>query len=519
MIGLSRAPEIDRPGLMWLNSPSPLSLKSLRGRLVILDFWTFCCINCMHVLPTLHQVEDAFPGLVQVIGVHSPKFPAEHDSATVRAAIDRYQIRHPVIHDPDMQLWQEYAVRAWPTLVLVSPDGYVIGQVSGEPDPERLIQGLGAILHGFVERGEIIPADLLPFPVEDAPTLDGALAFPGKIKPLPVPPAFASGARWAVADAGHHQIVLLDQEGAVCARLGSGQAALQDGTMGEGCFRSPQGLVADSHALYVADTGNHALRRIDLADGTISTLAGNGRRGGVIRAGEQVAVGDRLELASPWDVEIVASTGSLLGAGPLLYVANAGTHQLLGVQVQPDGGVQVMAVVGTGGENIVDGPVETALLAQPSGLVLDWQRGILWFADSETSALRGLTLEADADKQQVFTMIGRGLFEFGHRDGETRQAQLQHPLGLCLLPDEQPDQLASLLVADSYNAVLRHVIPHQQQVSTLDLGQCLDPLCRPLGEPAGVWAENARRVLISDTNNHRIVSVDLAAGVYRVFCQ
>ena len=127
MIGVVRAPDFDQPGLAWFNVAAPLSLAALRGKLVILDFWTFCCINCLHILPSLRRVEEAFPDEVVVIGVHSPKFAAEREAANVAAAIARYGIAHPVIHDPDFRLWREYAVRAWPTLIFVSPDGRVIG--------------------------------------------------------------------------------------------------------------------------------------------------------------------------------------------------------------------------------------------------------------------------------------------------------------------------------------------------------------------------------------------------------
>ncbi len=271
MTGIVRAPDFDQPGLAWFNVAAPLTLADLRGKLVILDFWTFCCINCMHILPSLRLVEEAFPDEVVVIGVHSPKFAAERAPANVAAAIARYGIVHPVIHDPDFRLWREYAVRAWPTLIFVSPDGRVIGQHSGEPDPDRLLEAVGRTLAQWREEGLLRPGGLAFTPVA---VPSGRLRFPGKIKPAP-----GAAKRWVLADAGHHQIVLLDDDGGEIARYGSGVAGLADGDATTARFNGPQGLIADARAIFVADTGNHALRRIDRATGLVTTLAGTGRRG------------------------------------------------------------------------------------------------------------------------------------------------------------------------------------------------------------------------------------------------
>ncbi len=502
MFGLTRAPDFPNAGLTWINTDAPLTLDQLRGKLVILDFWTFCCINCMHVLPTLSRIESAFSDTVQVIGVHSPKFAAERDPANVAAAVARYGIAHPVVHDPEMRIWQAYAVRAWPTLTLISPDGYVIGQVSGEPDHDRLAQGLTAMLSDFAARGEVRESaaiavrDLLkPTEPSAAPTL----AFPGKIKPLPSAPTQAPSARWAVADSGHHQVVLFDDQGNAVWRYGSGQAAHKDGTADQAALHSPQGIAADAQGLWIADTGNHLLRRIDFASNSISTAWGNGQRGGSL-------TGASTDLASPWDVTAQLDAN---GQSIKLYLANAGTHQLAIFDCQPN--LTLSVVVGTSGENIVDGPADQCLLAQPSGLALDQDLGTLWFADSETSAVRGVELHSP---YRVQTLVGEGLFDFGYLDGAFNRAQLQHPLGLTCLADS-----GDLIVADSYNGVLRRLHIAEQRVSTIDLGHCQDPLCLPLAEPAGVCADGVNRLLISDTNNHRIVEVLLDQGIYRTWAR
>lgn len=481
MYGLVRAPEIDREGLTWFNVPQPLSLRDLRGRIVILDFWTYCCINCVQVLPTLRRIEEAFPREVAVIGIHSPKFAAERDPAAVAHAIRRYDIRHPVAHDPYMTLWDEYAVRAWPTLVLIGPDGKVVGQLSGEPDPDLIVQGIGEMIENLGGICALVPGEL-PLTLEEPAR--GPLSFPGKVKPLP-----DGNGRWVVADGGHHQIAVCEADGRVVARYGTGLPGMDDGTGETASFTSPQGLACTADAIYVADTGNHLVRRIDIRSGLVSTVAGLGFRGMTICEG---GPGARVPLASPWDLEVAAGT---------LYVANAGTHQLLTIDTESG---MVAPLAGTGGENIHDGPARRALLAQPSGLALAPDGRALYFADSETSAVRKVTL--DGPQPEVRTLVGRGLFDFGLADGHLRDARMQHPLGVAVMPDGR------LAVADSYNHAVRLIDEAAGTVETVKLGtlRCEGSACRrPLAEPAGIWANGPDRLLVSDTNNHRVVEVDL----------
>lgn len=486
MFGITRAPDFDRAGLDWLNVIRPLSLSDLKGRLVILDFWTFCCINCFHVLPTLRRVEEAFPNDVTVIGVHSPKFDHERDLDALAAAVERYGVTHPVVHDPHMMLWDEYCVRAWPTLVLISPDGWIIGQIAGEPNPDMLLQGIGDMVRQFWQRGEMDPAALPLAPPQEAGTgvnRDGRLRFPGKIKACPLA---GGGKGWAIADTGHNQIVVVGDDGSELLRYGAGAAGFEDGPAASATFSGPEGLACDAAAIYVADTRNHAIRRIDRDGGQVTTLAGIGVRGTALSFAEP---GGGTALASPWDLETVNGQ---------LFFANAGAHQI-GVLELATG--MVRALAGGSGEAIVDGSGENAMLAQPSGLALTAAGDALYFADSETSAVRRLALTG---APRVETIVGAGLFDFGHDNGTLAEARLQHPLGLAWLDAER------LVVADSYNGALRMVDLRQGTVSDLDL--CHSGVCQPLSEPAGIAADGALRLLVSDTNNHRIVEVRLDRG-------
>src|SRR5271163_168026 len=341
------APEIARPGLQWFNVPAPLPIASLHGRVVILDFWTEGCINCIQIIPTLRRVEEQFPDKVVVVGVHSPKFANEKRAASVKDAIQRYDIRHPIVHDPEMKIWREYGVQAWPTLVVVGSDGNVAGSVAGEPDPDRFVAAIDNLVADSAKAGALKPAALDLKPLAEP---KGNFLFPGKLKAVP-----GKEKRWVLADGGHNQIVLLDDSGKELERYGSGEAGFRDGAKNEARFNHPQGVIASSDAIFVADTESHAIRRIDLASGAVTTLAGTGQRG---RQLGTAAPGHATALASPWDLE---------KKGDQLFFANAGTHQI-GILDLKTGSVAALA--GTGEEGIRDGRAAAASLAQPSGLVL-----------------------------------------------------------------------------------------------------------------------------------------------------
>ena len=242
------APEIARPGLQWFNVAAPLQIESLRGRVVILDFWTEGCINCIQIIPTLRRIEEKFPDKVVVIGVHSPKFANEKNAASVKDAIRRYDIRHPIIHDPEMTIWRAYNVQAWPTLIVIDADGSIAGSVPGEPDPDRMTTAIANLIAASEKTGALKPAalDLTPLPEPK-----GRFLYPGKLKSVP-----SAEKRWVLADGGHNQIVLLDDAGKELARYGSGESGLLDGSKEQARFNHPQGVIASHDAIFVADGGD-----------------------------------------------------------------------------------------------------------------------------------------------------------------------------------------------------------------------------------------------------------------------
>ncbi|AQW52103.1 hypothetical protein SHXM_05566 [Streptomyces hygroscopicus] len=469
-----RAPELNGRG-GWLNTgDNDLTLTDLRGRIVILDFWTFCCVNCLHVLDELRELEEKHRDTVVIVGVHSPKFVHEAEHQAVVDAVERYEVHHPVLDDPELATWKQYAVRAWPTLVVIDPEGYVVAQHAGEGHAHALETLVGQLEAEHAAKGTLRRGDGPYVPPEPVPT---ELRFPGKALLLP-------GGTFLVSDTTRHQLVELAADGeSVVRRIGAGERGLTDGTSERASFSEPQGLaLLPDGTVAVADTVNHALRRFDPATGGVTTLAGTGRQWWQGSPTEGPA--REVDLSSPWDVAWFAGR---------LWIAMAGVHQLW--TYDPEAGT-VRAAAGTTNEGLVDGPAEEAWFAQPSGLAATEDR--LWIADSETSAVR--YVERDGDGFAIRTAVGTGLFDFGHRDGAAEQALLQHPLGVTALPD------GSVAISDTYNHALRRFDPATGEVSTL---------ATDLREPSGAVLADGDIVVV-ESARHRLTRLRLPEEAVRV---
>ena len=475
-----RAPEFP-PHLAWLNCPRPLSLRDLRGKLVLLDFWTFCCVDCLHVLPDLAYLERRFANQpLVVIGVHSAKFANERDTENIRQAILRYDIAHPVVNDAQMELWRAYGVAGWPTLVLIDPEGYIVWTASGKGHRQRLERIIAAALRHYRAQGKL---DDTPLALRREARAESPLAYPGKL---------AADARVGVlyiADTCHNRVVACDLSGRFLFVVGSGAAGLADGSFSEAQFNRPQGLALAGELLLVADSENHALRAIDLAASEVRTLAGTGERGSPSPA---PAAATSVALSTPWDVAVVGSAA---------YIAMAGTHQVWRYDLRA-GTIEVYA--GTGREACVDGPRLKAAFAQPSGLASDGS--VLYVADAEVSCVRAIDLSAG----EVRTVVGGDLFEFGDRDGVGREARLQHCMDVLYYNGR-------LYVADAYNHKIKIINPNERQVRTwLGSGRPgnRDGPSPEFYEPSGLAA--AGNVLfVADTNNHAIRAIDISTGETR----
>ncbi|WP_210462126.1 thioredoxin-like domain-containing protein [Rufibacter roseolus] len=461
LTGRVNAPEINtRHG--WLNTSRSYTLRDFRGKIVLLDFWTFGCINCQHILPDLKRLEKEYANELVVIGVHSAKFDAEKRQNAIRQAILKFGIEHPVVNDADFEVWKQYAVNAWPTVALIDPDGKVVGQRSGEGIYDIIKPHLDDLIETFSDRLNREPYVFRPETLEPS-----SLRFPSKL-------ISDEEGHLYLSDSGNNRILKLDTTGKVLEIIGSGREGFTDGSSEEAAFHEPHGLALLGQFLYVADTRNNAIRKVDLLHKQVKTVAGTGELSYYFFHEE---MGVPVNPNSPWDLAI---------EGNHLYIASAGNHQILRMDL---GSEQVYRFAGTGREALADGTIHEAAFNQPSGLSL--QGRILYIADPEASAVRAVNL----DKGTVKTLIGRGLFEFGDEDGDFDEAYLQHCMGIT-------NHNRTLYLADSYNGKVKEIDLDKERIRTIVAG---------LEEPNDVLFHQGS-LWITNTNAHELWKVNLNTG-------
>jgi len=476
-------PKVDlEGGVAWINTGGPIRIEDLKGKIVLLDFWTFCCINCHHVLPDLERLEKKYPNELVVIGVHSAKFEAEKDTANVRRKVAEYRIKHPVINDANMTIWQKFGVNSWPTFVLVDANGRYRGFTSGEGKYELLDEVIGKLIAEHKEKKELnlTPVKFLP---ESEKSYDQPLLYPGKVH------TNGPANRLFVTDTGHNRVVVADLDGSVIDVIGNGQTGFKDGGFQEATFNRPQGTYFRDNFLFIADTENHAIRVADLNKKTVKTITGTGvqsyRREGSGKASET-------GLNSPWDI-------APLPGGNRFAIAMAGPHQIWELDLDKN---TVGVLVGSGREDIIDGKFPQSALAQPSGLASDGEN--VFFADSETSSLRVMMMK----NKQVDTLVGKGLFDFGDIVGPAQRARFQHCLGVAYANN-------MVFVADSYNNKIKVYDVKKKAVANLfgsgRPGTDNDGPNSSFYQPGGVSFVN-NKLYIADTNNGLVRVADLATN-------
>ncbi|HET7921817.1 MAG TPA: thioredoxin-like domain-containing protein [Gammaproteobacteria bacterium] len=460
-------------GLDWINTGGkPVKLSELRGKVVLLDFWTYGCINCFHIIPDLEKLQAKYGNALVIIGVHSAKFATERKTAHIRAIVRRYGLTHPVVNDADMQIWNAYGATGWPTLTVIDPAGKVVGQVSGEGHYALLDRVIGALVDQFGAKGQVKRTPLW-FTGAQEKMPDTPLLYPGKVL------ADAAHDRLFIADSNHNRIVVTTLVGQVEAVIGNGKPGLRNGDYAHAMLRYPQGLaLADANTLYVADTDNNAIRRIDLARRTVATVAGTGPQHYLDRDAYPAR---GMPLNTPWAV---------LWHDGVLYIGMAGQHQIWRYVPDKD---RLKLYAGSGREGVDDGARLDASFAQSSGLATDGK--YLYVADPEASAVRRVGFGDDA---RVTTLIGTGLFDFGDRNGVGDAVLLQHDLGIAW-------HAGHLYIADTYNSKIKVLDPATRRVTTLagDHGE--------FDEPGGLSVAGDT-LYVADTNHNRIALVNIKTG-------
>ena len=455
-----RAPELlGRGG--WIGAVDDFSLSALSGKVVVLHFWRASSVNCVRVLDELRPIEERFASEAVVVGVHSPKFPHEHEHAAVERAVERLGIRHAVLDDPDLTTWQQYGGKGWPTLVVIDPEGYVVGGIAGEGNGPVVFNSVEQTVADHDGRGTLVRGPVGGLWGSGAVTSGfRAVAFPGQVA------LDHAGRRLAVCDTGNGRVLVSDLSGRVEHVYP--------------LFTRPHGVAFDGDRLLVCDTGTDRVVAVDRATGM------------------QQVVAD--QVASPWNV-------TMLSDGSALFT-EAGRHRLWRIPADGSGPV---VVAGTGREDLVDGRAAdgaaaaadggaadggaVALLAQPGG-VAGLPGGGAVFVDAESSALRVLTPGGE-----VVTLVGQGLFDFGASDGGPDAAALQYPLAVAVGP-APADGLPAVYVADTYNGAVREWTGTAWAAGAGTL-RTLAP--RDLDEPEGLVVLPTGALLVSDTNHHQLV--------------
>lgn len=499
-----KAPSLEG-GVGWINTAGPLDLKDLRGKFVLLDFWTYCCINCMHILPELKKLEHKYPNEIVVIGVHTAKFDTEKDSQNITEAVLRYEIEHPVVNDANYTIWQKFEVNSWPSLRVIDPEGYIFAMHSGEITFKDLDAFFSQAIAAYKKKGTLDDSPL-HFSLERDRVQDTPLRFPGKVL------ADEAGQRLFIADSNHNRIVVAGFDGSLLETIGSGQIGHLDGDFATATFDHPQGMFLHDDRLFIADTENHMIREANLNSKQVRTVAGTGTQthfpfpganpGGGAAAGERFTGPPKTtDLSSPW---------ALWVHDDALYIAMAGPHQIWRMPLDE---TEIGPYAGNGREDIVDGPLlpkepfgkPGSSFAQPSGLSSDGQW--LYVADSEGSSIRAVPLEKGNKVKTVVgtaSQSGARLFTFGDVDGKGREVRLQHPLDVLF-------HKGNLYVADTYNSKIKVIDPKEHTATTLAVTDGADDQSPAFDEPAGLSYAGGR-LYVADTNAHRIRVVDLEQG-------
>jgi len=459
--------------LEWFNTQGdPVKFADLRGKVVLLHFWSYNRANCIQSLVDVEWLRKRYPETLAIIGVHAPKFPIQCSSENLQKAINRFYIRHPVANDVKLSICKEFGITSWPSIMYIDPEGYVVGVMRGDIKRKQLDKLIQQSIIDAEKKKILRPSRIQP-KLKPEPSLE--LKFPGHV--------YVTAERMYISDSGHNRVLECMKNGRIVHTYGSGVDGLIDGGERTAAFDCPQGLVEVDRHLFVADTGNHVIRKIDLINREVSTIAGMGKPG---------RVKGFSRYPDPLTVPMNSPVGLDYQEGGL-YIAMAGANQIWRMDLNTN---EIGVCAGTGQEGIAGLTAQEASLAQPSALCFgeDVEK-MLFFADAESSSIRSIRSRDKA----VQTLVGKGLSEFGDVDGDGQKARLQHPMGLCFDPRRKV-----LWVSDSYNNKIKYIKLFNGLVSSIRTE-------RTLNEPGGLSCQGDN-LYIANTNEHTILRLDLNTG-------
>ena len=475
----------------------------MKGRIVLLDFWTYCCINCLHVIPILKQLEEIYKELL-VIGIHSAKFTNEKSKKNINYALHRHLIKHPVVCDNELDLWTSLEINCWPTFMILNPYGQIIAEFQGEIQA-NLVKDFIRYCFEYYEKDLLPIKSLESLEMKNLKEVEfsNELCFPTKLC-LGLNKLF-------ISDSGNNRIIAVDCNTIEILYTIGGLNGYQDGLYEEAKFNWPQGLAIDveEQRLYIADTDNNIIRAVDLQKRVVSTLCGKYKKDGVIGNYDYIGgkQGLEQEVSSPWDICLYKRDNN-----KFLFIACAGTHQIWMYTFKTTSELTSLAlwknvtlsfdtlvcVAGNGKERNRNNsyPLQ-ASFAQPSGLCLDIRNNCLFIADAESSTVRMLSLKDGSVKNIVGGDSSQpdNLFVYGDVDGVGAQVRLQHPMDIKCLNEKD------LLIADTYNNKLKLV--------NINTKLCRTFVEKDFSEPNGLFVDEVdEKIFIADTNNHLIKVVD-----------
>ena len=463
----SRGPEFP-DGLEWFNVNAPVRLAGQRGRLVLICFCTFSSVQCRHVLSDLNYLANKYRKDLTVIGVHSTRMPAEMRRSHVSKMLNKYHVRYPLIHDPELKLLQRFGIKDWPSQLLVDRDGFIIGAMTGDGKLARMEEVIG---YQAKRQSRYQSGDSEEYTVNRAPEAQTLLSFPGRI--------LVSGDRIYIADSAHNQIVVTTKRGNILRRFGSTSPGFIDGEGMSAAFNNPQGMALRDQFLYVADEGNHAIRRVNVRTDEVTTIAGTGKPGRAF--GSATTRPEEMQLNSP--VDVVLNSGTL-------YIAMAGMHQIWGLSLLTN---TIKVFAGSGRAGLLDGGPNKAEFAQPTGVAVYGRH--LYAVDALSSAIRCIDLEYG----NVSTVAGSGMYESGDQDGKQAEARLQYPTAIEADTDHR-----MLWISDTYNNKIKRLGIKTQNISSVIMDHKLD-------EPGGL-AFDSGTLYIANTNAHEILCLSPDSG-------